>query len=388
MAKIGIMGGTFNPIHHGHLQIAHMAVARAGLREAIFIPTGHPPHKPEHELAPPLDRLNMTALAIEGIPRFSLSTLEVDRAGPTYSVDTLMELGARYPSDTFSFIIGGDTLEAIHLWHDVDALHKYCDLIVAPRPTDHPDDLCTLAARVSESLSIGILLLDRFGPDVSSTQMRAFAAFGGEESQLSSVSDYIGAQGLYGAPDSAMAASLRADLSPKRFRHTRETARAAVRLAIAHGVSPSKAHIAGLLHDCAKGETDEAMLSIIERSEFSLDEEELRLPWLWHAAASAALAHEKYHVDDPEILSAIRWHNIGRTGMTALDKVIYIADGIEPNRTTSPELDEIRSLAFTDLDAAFLSVARRTLHYLGGRGYEIHPNTKKLANKTTEGSYA
>ena len=127
---------------------------------------------------------------------------------------------------------------------------------------------------------------------------------------------------------------------------------------------------------------------MIERSGFSFDEEELHLPWLWHAAASAALAYKGYRVNDPEILSAIRWHAIGRVGMTALEKIIYLADFIEPTRTAFPELDAIRALALTDLDAAMRRAARRTLQYLGEREYQIHSNTMKLANETTEGSYA
>jgi len=384
MAKIGIMGGTFNPIHSGHLQIARMAIERAGLSGAIFVPTGHPPHKPDYELASPLDRLNMTALAIEGIASFSLSTIEADREGTSYSVDTMRVLKAQYPGEQFSFVIGGDTLASIHLWNQVDQLHSYCDLIVAPRPRDDVGSLRALAERVSGMLGFHVSVLDSFGPDISSTQVREIAARGADVQALTPAWDYIAGQGLYGSRDSALIAGLRAELSPKRLTHTRETARSAVRLAIAHGIPPSKAQIAGLLHDCAKGREDADFFSLIDRFGIYADAEERRCPWLLHAPAGSALARLKYGVDDPEILEAIRWHTTGRAGMTRLEKVIYLADFIEPGRRPVPALEEIRALALANLDAAVKLTATSVMRRLREKGYAIHRNTIELANESLE----
>lgn len=132
--RIGILGGTFNPIHLGHLLIAQDAVEAARLDRVLFIPSATPPHK---ELAGDISathRLRMTKLAIAGNECFAVDDLEIRRGGKSYSVDTLTELRRRYPRADFHFIIGADSLSELHLWKDARRLVKLCRFIAVTRP--------------------------------------------------------------------------------------------------------------------------------------------------------------------------------------------------------------------------------------------------------------
>jgi len=135
VVKLGIFGGTFNPVHNAHLVAAQEVREKMKLTRVIFIPSAHPPHKVEKKLAAAAHRLNMLKLAIEKIPYFSVSTLEIDRGGKSYSVDTMRELRKKYGKKTeFFFILGIDAAKEISTWKDVRDFLKMCKLITINRP--------------------------------------------------------------------------------------------------------------------------------------------------------------------------------------------------------------------------------------------------------------
>ncbi|HUJ10223.1 MAG TPA: nicotinate-nucleotide adenylyltransferase [Verrucomicrobiae bacterium] len=131
---IGILGGTFNPIHLGHLLMAQDATEQLELERVIFIPSATPPHKTVDKLASARDRLQMIKLAIRGNKRFEVDDLEIRRGGKSYSVDTLTQLKRRYPRAEFFFIIGADSLQELHLWREVKRLVTLCTFVTVPRP--------------------------------------------------------------------------------------------------------------------------------------------------------------------------------------------------------------------------------------------------------------
>ncbi len=158
--------------------------------------------------------------------------------------------------------------------------------------------------------------------------------------------------------------SLKKKLDPLRFEHTLGVAYTCQALAMRYEYDLQKAELAGLLHDCAKRFDNETMLLKCQKREIPMTDGELRDPSLLHAKLGAWYAREKYGIEDQEILTAIECHTTGKKEMTLLDKILYVADYIEPNRFKAPSLPEMRKLAFIDLDLACLSIMESILKYL------------------------
>lgn len=163
----------------------------------------------------------------------------------------------------------------------------------------------------------------------------------------------------------------------KRYEHTLGVASTAQMLAVLYGQDPQSAYIAGLLHDCAKCFTNKKRLNICHKKNILITEVEERNPFLLHAKVGRYIAEKDYGVDDPDILNAIAYHTTGRPQMSLLEKIVFIADYIEPGRKNAANLTEIRRLAFRDLDHALLQILQDTLSYLNASGNEIDEMTQK-----------
>ena len=154
MLKVGIMGGTFNPIHEGHLMIARTARKAAQLDQVVFLPSGQPPHKRDLLLASATNRLSMTILAVNGQEGFAASDMEVFREGTTYTVDTIRQMRAESPGVELYYIIGGDTLFQLRTWRTPDQIADALNggLIVVPRPGADRNELEKEAAALYDEL--------------------------------------------------------------------------------------------------------------------------------------------------------------------------------------------------------------------------------------------
>lgn len=177
-----------------------------------------------------------------------------------------------------------------------------------------------------------------------------------------------------------MKKQLQKDLKPARYAHTLGVMETAQELAERFGCDPEKAKIAGLLHDCAKGFSDEKKLKICSDRGIMITQAEQANPSLLHARCGAIRAREKYHVEDEEILHAILVHTTGCPGMNLLDKIVYIADYIEPNRNQAPDLPVVRKLAREDLDRTICQISEDTICYLEETGAAIDETTVKVYN--------
>ena len=171
--------------------------------------------------------------------------------------------------------------------------------------------------------------------------------------------------------------SMEKNLDAKRFEHTLGVAYTASALAMCYEVDVNKAQIAGLLHDCAKCLSDEKKLSICKKHNIQISKVENRNPFLLHAKAGSYIAMNKFIIHDQDIINAILNHTTGRPGMSALEKIIYVSDYIEPGRKQAPNLKEVRKLAFQNLDAALLKILEDTLQYLKESGSETDPMTQE-----------
>ena len=165
-------------------------------------------------------------------------------------------------------------------------------------------------------------------------------------------------------------------LDSKRYEHTQGVAYTAAALAMRYGEDIQKAELAGLLHDCAKCLDNDKKIQICKKHNIEISEAEQRNPFLLHAKVGGFLATSKYKVEDDEIIDAILYHTTGRPGMSLLEKIVYIADYIEPGRNHALNLDEIRRLCFFDLDEALLKILEDILVHLRESKKEIDPMTQ------------
>lgn len=168
---------------------------------------------------------------------------------------------------------------------------------------------------------------------------------------------------------------LKSKLDPMRFEHSVSVSFTCTALAMRYGCDIQQAELAGLMHDCAKRFTDNELIQKCQKHEVALTEAEIKAPAVIHAKYGAYLAENKYGIHDPEIISAIACHTTGKPNMTTLDKILYIADYIEPRRDKADNLPKMRALAFQDLDKTMYEILKGTLEYLGKKGSTIDPMT-------------
>lgn len=174
-----------------------------------------------------------------------------------------------------------------------------------------------------------------------------------------------------------MKVALKSKMTEKRYEHTLGVEYTSACLAMRYGIDMEKAMTAGLLHDCAKHLLPEKKLQKCKKYNLPVQEFERKNPELLHAKLGAYFAEHKYGVKDTEVLSAITWHTTGRPAMTMLDKIVYIADYIEPNRNQAPNLPVVRDLAFKNIDLCLLTILEDSLDYLDKKKAAVDPMTKE-----------
>lgn len=199
MPEIGLMGGSFNPIHCGHVALARAALESGRVERVLFLPTGNPPHKKEG-LADKFDRLRMVELAVEHEAGMAVCREEIDRGGVIYTVDTLAALKRKMPDCTLTYLIGADTLRALGTWRRVETVIERCKFLVMMREGETREEVIRLAGLWTQR-GAQIDFLDARKMDISSTQIREQIQKGLPFERLvpQAVADYIHEHGLYGA---------------------------------------------------------------------------------------------------------------------------------------------------------------------------------------------
>lgn len=384
--RIGIMGGTLDPVHNGHLAITKACMREAELDGAVLLPAGDPPHKKGETGG--RHRLRMAELAAAELEGCRALDLEIRRPGVTYTVDTLTELREAYPDTEWYYIVGADTLNVLDTWREFPRVAGMCSFLVTGRPGIADGRMEERCRELAEKYGARVILTKAVGPDISSTAIRENVAEGRPISGMvpASVEEYIRREGLYlcrYAPEQILE-RLRGELSEHRFQHTLGVSSMCRRLAEKYGVPPERAYLAGLLHDCAKGMAPMAMRTMIAESGLETDAQETEQDQLLHAPAGAILAEREYGVRDREILSAIRCHTLGDEGMTPLELLVYVCDFCEPNRRPFRGLEEVRKLAETDLVQAAIACAEKTGEYVRVKGGRPHPRTLRMLKDLRE----
>lgn len=383
--KIGIYGGTFDPPHLGHSRAAQAAMELLGLDRLIFVPAKQPPHKAlDANSATPAQRLDMVRLTVDALlasGRVTVDDLELRREGKSYTSDTLWEMRKSYPNDELWLLMGADMFLTLQSWHESKTIMDLAGIAAFARSkSDSMDRMETQSSYLRDRFGARVRVLHL--PEVyeiSSTEIRESCDGVG---LLPAVWGYVLRNGLYGvkkdlkslSEDDLRACSL-SMVYAKRHAHIRGVEEEAVKLARRWGGDVDLARRAGILHDCTKYWPTQRHLDYCGKYGVTLDELELRSEKLLHAKTGALVARHIFGQPD-EVYNAIYYHTTGRGEMTLLDKIVYIADYMEPNRDF-PGVDRLRDLAYADLDAAVALGCEMSIQEMEEKGREVHPNTRQ-----------
>ena len=286
-----------------------------------------------------------------------------------------------------ALISGADAIHQIMTWKDPERLLSLCDFVAVTRPGYQKNQMFEEIGELREKFASRIHYMEVPALAISSSDIRTRAQKGMPIQYLlpQEVEDYIHKFGLYRnqrknevkfmLPIEVMQEKLQSALSVKRYIHTMGVSEEAVRLAEIFGTQAEqqKAKVAGLLHDCAKDYPKELRERFCKEYKVKLDDIMKQQTDLIHPFLGAEVAKREYKVKDEEVLNAIRYHTTGRANMSTLEKIVFIADYIEPNREKFDGLEEARRLAYLDLDMAMKFILEETIAYVKERGRLLHP---------------
>ena len=377
MRKTGIFGGSFNPPHLGHRKLAVTAADLLGLDRVIVMPAGIPPHKVPVAFAGAKDRTEMCRIMFADDSRFEISTLEIEKGGKSYTVDTLNTLKEQYPDDEFYLITGSDMLETFKQWYKWEEILSLAYVCTAVREKSAKLDY----SGYTDEQRKRFIPIEADPVEISSTAIRNALANGGDVSEYldGGVLEYIKANGLYADRFPQYRRIVESKLDAERLNHSFGVSRAARKLALRYGADADKAELAGLMHDVMKNAPKEEQKSVIERGGHKMTAVELANSKVWHAMAGEAFLRLETDIDDPGILSAVKHHTTGAAGMSLLDKIVYIADFISEERDY-PDVETVRRLAEESLEKAIIYTTTYTIRDLAQKGLPIHPDTVDCYN--------
>ena len=374
--KIAIYGGTFNPPHRGHVESLQAVYEQAKPDRVLVIPASIPPHKELAAGSPDAEeRLELTRLAFKELPYAEVTDMELTRTGKSYTSDTVAELLRKYPDAELMLAMGTDMFLSFETWHEYRYLIDNVTMLVFARREGEDEKIFKYGEYLESKYGAKINYIMHDPLPISSSEIRRLLPRRlGRELLPGVVFARIVKNGDYAAkPDFPwLRAQSYAYLSPKRIPHVQGSEWEAARLAQRWGESEEDAAEAGILHDITKKLVLSEQLILSEKYGIINDTYETANVKLLHAKTGAALARDLFNISD-RVYSAIRWHTTGKPDMTLLEKIIYMADYIEPNRDF-PGVDKLRKLAYEDLDAAMvlgLKMSLEDIRSYGAEPYEV-----------------
>ena len=371
--RIAVFGGSFDPVHTEHVRLVEAAIQELALDKLFVMPAFAPPHKLGKTLSPDEDRLAMCRLAFEKVEKAEVSDYEIAKGGTSYTYLTCQRFREMYPDAEIFWIVGTDMLRNFPTWKNPENILENVTLAVCGRAEENT------AWQMHEQEQFTAHFGKKFQPftyngaAVSSTKIRVLAGAGmrltpyvGEK-----VEKYIQEKGLYCISRVNEALALE---TPKRQAHSLRVAELAASRAVTLGIAEKQAITAALFHDCAKNLPDNSPYL----QGFSLPSEWGSVPReVAHQFAGAYVAEKYFGVADEDALNAVRYHTSARPNMSALEKLIFLADMLEEERHYEG-VDELRTLfwAEKDLDKCLAEALYQTLLFLETKGGEIYPLTK------------
>lgn len=354
--RIAIYGGSFNPPHIGHIEAAEAALSALKADKLIVIPAFSAPLKDSETGSPDARaRLEMTRIAFSGMDSVEVSDMEVVRAGTSYTVDTLEALKKEYTDDELLLIMGTDQVEQFSRWKDYRRILELCTIAPFPRKNGETQRVFSAAAVLEEKYGAKTEIISFTPTDISSTALREMLP---ERQGRGFFTDGVYAEIIkhryYGAKPELgwLRDRAYAYLDPKRVAHVSGCEQEAVRLAKRWGANEDAAAEAGILHDITKKFKGDEQLKLCQQYDIMTDADEKENYKLLHSKTGAALSRDLFGISD-EVYGAIFWHTTGKADMTLLEKIIYIADYIEPNRNFDG-VEKLRALAYESLDKTLI----------------------------------
>lgn len=377
--KLAIYGGSFNPPHNGHVAAAMTVLRELNPDKLMIIPASIPPHKELTAGSPtPGERLILAQLAFADLPNTEVSDMEIVREGRSYSADTVEAIKKQYPDAELSVAVGTDMLLSFETWYRFRYLLDNTTLAVFIRNDGEEAEVLAYADHLRSEYGAEIRFLRHDPLPMSSTDVREMlsrrmgASYLPEKvyERIIAAGDYDARPELYWLREKVLEY-----LKPSRVAHVAGCETEAVSLAQHWVEDPENAAEAAILHDITKKLLLSEQLILCEEYGIINDNVESENVKLLHAKTGAEMARRLFNVSD-EVYNAIRWHTTGKPDMTLLEKIIYIADYIEPNRDFDG-VDKLRELAYEDIDEAMLLGLRMSLEDITSSGITPHPATVK-----------
>ncbi len=378
--RIGIFGGSFDPVHSEHLRLARAAIESLSLDKLFVLPAHTPPHKRGKTLSGNEERLEMCRLAFAQTEKVEVSDYEIAQGGTSYTYLTCRHFKEKYPDAQLFFLVGTDMLRDFPTWKNPEDILQNATLAVCAR-AEKEGWIEREQAAFYERFSTHFALIHYNGAPVSSTRIRVFVGAGLPLRSMvaEEVAAYIDEKGLYRIPQAKAALALE---KPMRAAHSVRVAETAAKRAATLPLDERQVITAALLHDCAKNLTAESPLL----QDFRLQAEwgEVPAPVL-HQFTGAYVAEREFGIEDEAVLDAIRYHTSGREDMTTLGALIFLADMVEEERVYDG-VDVLRraywqegekSQSETLLFECLREALRRTVEYLEEKGERVYPLTKR-----------
>ncbi len=361
--KIGVFGGTFNPVHIEHVNMVKAAMEALSLTTVVIMPTCLTPGKRGKIMASNEDRLQMCKLAFDK-PYFRISDYEIQKGGVSYTYETLEAIKQKYPFCELYFIVGGDRLEDFHTWKNPDRILRTAKIAACAREDD--EKFSFAVAKFQAAYGDRVVTFPYVGERVSSTRARVLAGCGESTDELlpQKVADYIKTNGVYYRK---LWSDVKPLLKPERWQHTLRVAFMVAENCQRIGWPEKDAVTAAILHDGAKYLT----LDSPYLKGFKPPKDVPKS--VMHQYTGAYLANNFFGVKDEKIVRAIRYHCSGRANMTPEEVLLYLCDMLEEGRDF-PGVQELREVFYEDLDRCMYECLKHQMAYLQGEK-DIYPET-------------
>lgn len=416
--KLGILGGSFNPVHHGHLFLADTALTVLKLDRVVMIPAYRSPFKPGAEgmESSANDRIAMLASAVIGDCRLAIDDCEIKREGISYTVNTLEDIIARYlPEGKPFLIIGDDLADDFPKWHDCERILQLAEIVIARRlnsaPVKYPfphkfidNEVMnisseTIRQKITERSGWKSLVPSGVRAIIEDKHLYGYSPSSPSASPKASLGASLGAspgdayfnlatrewsvsKNCTQAAIINIETTARENLSTARFLHSRNTALIAQELCRRFDLDPAAGYLAGIAHDLCKQLDAKDIMKLAKSDHKVVTDLEKGKPSLLHGRAAAVLLKERFSIHNKDILEAVAFHTMGSENMGPLAKVIYIADKVEVSRNIDPALRKM--CREESLDRILFTVVKKTVSKLQSRELDLSEDTLRLLDRMKE----